>query len=124
MISKQIEERAAFYVEPMWVGNTNNPGRLHVPAGAVSNDDNTFMIGLGARLRIRPTVYLVGEFIPRVAGFDLGDDHVTFGVEKRVGGHSFQANFSNSLGSTLGQIAQGASDNDWFIGFNITRKFY
>ena len=124
VISKQIKEHAAFYVEPTWVGNTNNPGRLHVLAGAVSNDDNTFMIGLGARLRIRPTVYLVGEFIPRVAGFDLGDDHVTFGVEKRVGGHSFQVNFSNSLGSTLGQIAQGASDDDWFIGFNITRKFY
>ena len=49
---------------------------------------------------------------------------VTFGVEKRVGGHSFQVNFSNSLGSALGQIAQGASDDDWFIGFNITRKFY
>ena len=124
VISKQIKEHATFYVEPMWVGNTNNPGRLHGPAGAVSNDDDTFMIGLGARLRIRPTVYLVGEFIPRVAGFDLGDDHVTFGVEKRVGGHSFQVNFSNSLGSTLGQIAQGASDDDWFIGFNITRKFY
>ena len=45
VISKQIKEHATFYVEPMWVGNTNNPGRLHGPAGAVSNDDDTFMIG-------------------------------------------------------------------------------
>ena len=125
VFSRKVSEHVAFYVEPIWVGNTNNPGRLHIPVpDPVMADDDTFMIGLGARVRVRPTVYLVGEFIPRVAGFDSGDDHVTFGVEKSLGGHSFQVNFSNSLGSTLGQIAQGATEADWFIGFNISRKFF
>ena len=125
VFSRKVHEHAAFYVQPIWVGNTNNPGRFHIPVpDPVTTDDNTFMIGLGARVRVRPTVYLVGEFVPRVAGFDSGDDHVTFGVEKNLGGHSFQVNFSNSLGSTLGQIAQGATKGDWFIGFNITRKFF
>jgi len=73
---------------------------------------------------VRPTVYLIGEYAPRLAGFDDGAHHVSFGVEKRVGGHTFQLNVSNSLGSTPAQIAQGGSKDDWFIGFNIARKFY
>ena len=48
-----------------------------------------------------------------------------FGIEKRLGGHSFQLNFSNSIGSTIGQMARGAGGNeDWYLGFNISRKFY
>ena len=32
---------------------------------------------------------------------------------------------SNSLGTTLGQLAQGGATNDnWYIGFNISRKFF
>jgi hypothetical protein len=34
-------------------------------------------------------------------------------------------NVSNGFGTTLGQIARGASSNDnWYIGFNIARKFF
>ena len=124
VLSRKVGEHAAFYVEPIWVGNTNNPGIFHREPDMVTEDEHSLLIGLGARVRVLPTVYLVGEFTPRVAGFDAADHHVTFGLEKRVGGHSFQVNFSNGFGSTLGQIAQGASKDDWFIGFNITRKFF
>jgi hypothetical protein len=88
-------------------------------------DENTFMIGLGARLRIRPSTYLVGEITPRVAGFDPRVNLASFGLEMRAGGHLFQVNFSNGLGTTLGQIARGGTTNDsWYIGFNISRKFF
>ena len=37
----------------------------------------------------------------------------------------FQLNFSNSIGSTMAQTARGSSNNtDWFMGFNISRKFF
>jgi hypothetical protein len=44
----------------------------------------------------------------------------------------FQLNFSNTnLTTTLGQIAQGNSGatgvggtTEWYMGFNITRKFF
>jgi hypothetical protein len=118
--SYEFGNHGAVYVEPMWVGNTN---LLEV---SELEDNDTFIVGLGARLRIRPTVYLVGEYTARAAGFkDGGDDLASFGIEKRVGGHAFQLNFSNGFGTTWGPIARGSvGDNDWFIGFNITRKFF
>ena len=125
ILSKRLGERASVYVEPTWVGNVNKPGRFHpsVDDGATA-DDHSLMVGLGARVRVRPTVYLLGEYSPRVLGFDLGSHHASFAIEKRAGGHSFQLNISNGLGTTPAQVAQGASQDDWYIGFNIARKFY
>jgi hypothetical protein len=49
----------------------------------------------------------------------------TFGLEKRLGGHVFQVNFSNSLATTMAEMARGASnDSDWFLGFNLSRRFF
>jgi hypothetical protein len=70
-------------------------------------------------------VYLVGEFIPRASGYKPGVNHGSFGIEKRKGGHVFQLNFSNSWSTTMGQLARGGLDNDdWYMGFNISRKFF
>ena len=117
-ISREFGSYGAVYVEPMWVNNSNPlPQEL-------ADDNDTFIVGLGARLRIRPTVYLVGEFIPRT-GFEPGVHHGTFAVEKRAGGHVFQLNFSNGFGNTMGQLARGGtSSDDWYLGFNISRKFF
>jgi hypothetical protein len=118
VLSRELGRVGALYVEPIWVNNSNL-----LPEELVEHND-TFMVGLGARIRVRPTVYLVGEYIPRV-GNDPGVHHGTFGIEKRAGGHVFQFNFSNGLGNTMGQLARGGSSNeDWYIGFNIARKFF
>jgi len=118
-VSRTLGSRGAVYVEPIWVNNSN-PG-----PDALVDDNDTIMIGLAARIRVRPTVYLVGEVIPRVTGYDPGVNHGTFGIEKRAGGHTFQLNFSNSFGTTIGQLARGGFTNDdWYLGFNISRKFF
>ena len=80
------------------------------------------MLGLGARVRVLDTVSVVAEVLPRLYGFDQGEEYVSVGVEKQAGGHVFQLNVSNSIGTTPVQLAQGASQ-DWFIGFNITGGF-
>jgi hypothetical protein len=118
VIGRELGNAGALYFEPIWVNNTNPlPGEL-------TDDNDTFMFGIGGRIRIRPTVYVVGEFIPRV-GFDPGAHHGTFGIEKRAGGHTFQLNFSNGFGTTMGQLARGGtSSDDWYLGFNISRKFF
>jgi hypothetical protein len=119
LLSREFGEHGSVYAEPLWVNNTNPlPDEL-------ADDNNTFIIGLGARVRVRPTVYLLVEAAPRVNGYDPGVTHVSFGIEKRAGGHMFQLNFSNSFGTTLAQIARGGFNNDdWYLGFNLSRKFF
>jgi len=118
-ISRTLGPVGTVYVDPIWVNNSNP-----LPSQLADNND-TFLVGVGTRLRIRPSVYLVGEIIPRVAGYDPGVNHATFGIEKLLGGHVFQLNFSNGFGTTTGQIARGGTSNDdWYLGFNISRKFY
>ena len=74
---------------------------------------------------VRPTVYVVGEFAPRVSGYTPGVHHGSFAIEKRAGGHTFQLNFSNSFGTTMASIARGGfRSEDWYMGFNISRKFF
>ena len=119
IVSRVFGETLAAYVEPIWVNNTNPE-----PAELV-DDNDTFMVGLGARLRIRPTVYIVGEFAPRASGYHPGVHHGSFAIEKRAGGHVFQLNFSTSFGTTMANIARGGfRGEDWFMGFNISRKFF
>lgn len=114
--SRNLARRAAVYVEPLWVTNTN-------PVGG--GDDYTILVGLGARVRVRPSTYLVAEVSPLMAGRDPDVNLMSFGLEARAGGHLFQINVSNGFGTTLGQIARGGLGYDeWYIGFNIARKFF
>ena len=114
--SRKIGRVAAVYAEPIFVANSSP---------FEEGDNNTLMIGLGGRIRLRPALYLVGEVTPRVSGYKPGVDQGTIGIEMRSGGHTFQINFSNGFGTTLTQLAKGGVNNDsWFIGFNIARKFF
>lgn len=116
-VTGMVGETLAVHIDPIFVSNANLLSDV--------NDNNTFYVGIGGRLRIFSKVYIVAEISPRVAGFAPGKPLAAFGVEKRIGGHMFQLNFSNSFGTTLRQIAQGATSNhDWFMGFNISRKFF
>ena len=117
LASRKMGRFAALYAEPMYVINSS-------PFDD-DEDNNTAMIGLGTRVRLRPSLYVVGEWTPRLSGYKPGVDQGSFGVEMRSGGHSFQINFSNGFGTTLGQLARGGISSDsWFIGFNISRKFF
>ncbi|MBA2302559.1 MAG: hypothetical protein H0W08_07980, partial [Acidobacteria bacterium] len=104
------------YAEPMVVLNSS-PFEL--------GDEHTVMIGLGGRLRVRPSMYLLAEYTPRVTGYKPFADQISFAFETRAGGHLFQINVSNGFGTTLGQVARGGVDYDqWFLGFNLSRKFF
>jgi hypothetical protein len=119
IVSRTIGERLALYAEPAWVGDSN-------ASDLAGEDDSTLVLGLSGRVRVRPTVYAVVEVVPRLAGYEPGDPEIAFGIEKRVGGHVFQLNFSNSIGTTLAGTLRGggASTEHWYIGFNLSRKFY
>ena len=117
-ISRSLGRHGAIYAQPIWINNTNQ-----LPSELV-DDNSTFIVGVGTRLRVRPTVYLVAEAAPRF-GYTPDVAHVSFAIEKRAGGHSFQLNFSNAFGTTFAQVARGGVTNDnWYMGFNISRKFF
>ena len=115
VLSRELGDRGAIYVQPSFVANTN--------FSPVGEDDSTAMVGLGARLRFARNSYVFVEGSPRVSGFDPGDTLISFGFEQRYGGHVFQLNVSNGVGTTLAQVARGGSNN-WHLGFNLARKFF
>jgi hypothetical protein len=120
VVSRTVGTGAAFYAIPMWINNTNP-----LPKELV-DDNDTFALGLGTRLRVLRTVYLVGELMPRLGGYDPGKTTAAFGIEKRVGRHMFQLHFANHLSTTPANLARGAAAgrDDWYMGFNIYRKFF
>lgn len=120
--SRRLGNRGAVYASPSWIGNVrplSDPG---------SGDDGTFLLGLGGRVRVGEAYALLAEIHPRLAGYKGHPNSAalaTFAFERRVGGHAFQINVSNDLGTTPAQVARGRTGpDDWFIGFNISRKFY
>ena len=119
VLSREIGTRAAVYAHPFWVNNSNPD-----PAELV-DDNSTTMIGLGIRVRVFSNTYLVAEAAPRVAGYAPGSTHVSFGIEQRAGGHLFQITFANGQGTTPANVARGGSSaSNWYLGFNLARKFY
>ena len=132
-ISRAMSNWLVVYASPGFVGNTHAADFIeghddHIIPGVVdehANHDHTAFIGFGGRARIRPSVFVTGEYTPRIAGYDPGNGIWGVAVEKRTrgGGHTLQLNFTNSFGTTFGQIARGGSEHDVYLGFNITRKF-
>ena len=118
-ISRQIDDRAALYAVPMFVHNVTP-----ILADITGTKDHTFYLGLGGRVRIRPTVYVAAEVSPRLAGLAQGPAEYGFSIEKRAGAHMFQLNFSNSQFSTFAQTGGGGQPDSLFMGFNLTRKFF
>src|SRR5688572_28279142 len=115
VISRMAGDRLALYATPVWVHNT---------AALLNIERDTVFVGVGGRVRVSSTVYLVGEIAPRAGGYSPDKAAYGFGVEKRVGGHLFQINFNNGQGTTFGQLARGGLADSLFLGFNLARKFF
>jgi hypothetical protein len=114
-VSRMAAGRLAVYATPMWVHNT--AAMLHV-------DRDTFLIGIGGRVRVGSRVYLVAEIAPRASGYQPGKAAYGFAIEKRAGGHLFQLNVNNGQGTTFGQLARGGFADSLYLGFNLARKFF
>ena len=118
VISRKLGGHGAIYAEPIWIGNSNiNPND-------VDDDNDTFIVGLGTRLRHSP------EAVPRCRS--------RAAVRLRPGHHLRQFRHRNARrrafvsDQLLGRLrhddgADGArrfDSDDWYLGFNISRKFF
>jgi hypothetical protein len=113
--SRMVADRLAVYATPIWAHNT---------AALLDVERDTGMVGLGGRVRVSGSVYLVGEVVPRVGGYSPDKPAYGFALEKRAGGHIFQLNFNNGQGTTFGQLARGGFADSLYLGFNLSRKFF
>jgi hypothetical protein len=115
VVSRTLGTAAAVYASPFWAHNT-------APGTGITRD--TGYIGLGARVKIIPALYIVGEVTPRLGGYKPGDPEYAFSLEKRVGAHVFSLTFANGAATTYGQIARGGNPGALYLGFNLARKFF
>jgi Membrane bound beta barrel domain (DUF5777) len=115
VVSRMAADRLALYATPVWVHNT---------AALLNVDRDTVFVGIGGRVRVSSTVYVVAEVAPRTSGYRPDKAAYGFAIEKRAGGHLFQLNFNNGQGTTLGQIARGGFPDSLYLGFNLARKFF
>jgi hypothetical protein len=113
-VSRKISDVVALYATPIYVDNV----------APRAGDFNTFYLGVGGRVRVRPTVYVTAEIAPRLHGYESGEPAYGFSVEKRAGGHMFQLNFTNTFSTTYAQVARGGFANSLYLGFNLARKFF
>ncbi len=134
----RVQGRFAFYATPTFVKDAHTPtlrvlheGHEHTAgeeddaadADAHLDENNTAFVGIGSRVHLLETVSVVAEVSPRIYGYRPDSALWSVGIEKLTHGHVLQLNFSNSFGTTPGQIARGGSPHDVYLGFNLSRKF-
>jgi len=138
IVSRSIKNKAQFYAVPTFSIENR---RLVTKPGALESRPpnmpgiNTFSLGAGLAVNIRPTVALVTEVIPTlVHGRELGIHRpaYAFGIQKQVRGHAFTLGFSQGPGITVAQragtratfVGDPSADkpSGLFIGFNLMRR--
>ncbi len=139
ILSRSLTSRAQIYFVPtlslnnrrLLQGGFRSREILDVPG------INSFALGVGGSLDVRPTVALVAEVIPTLAhGRDLGIHRpaYSFGIQKKIWRHAFTFGFSTSPGTTVSQRAgtratflddpSADTPSGLFVGFDLTRQIY
>ncbi|MGH9326458.1 MAG: DUF5777 family beta-barrel protein [Terriglobia bacterium] len=140
IVSRSLRSRAQLYLVPTLSFN-NRP--LELVSGFESSDivnlpgHNTFSLGIGGALDIRPTVAVLAEVIPTLAnGRPMGilRPAYSFGIQKKIWRHAFTFGFTTAPGvsaadragtraSFLG-LPNADTPSGLFIGFDLTRQLF
>ncbi|MGA2602470.1 MAG: DUF5777 family beta-barrel protein [Bryobacteraceae bacterium] len=140
IFSRSITSRAQVYIVPTASFNA----RPLVQATGFQSADipdypgvNTFSIGVGAAVDIRPTVALIAEVIPTVLNAsELGIHRpaYSFGIQKKIYRHAFTLGLTTSPGVTVSQragtraefLGQPNADTPGglFFGFDLMRQIH
>src|SRR5260370_13983792 len=150
MVERRVTQYVHLFFSPAVHLNSNGQRRFNPRssdffpaqplADSVDLGQHTGSFGFGADGRIRPSVSLMFEFTPRV-GFKQGnvisvfdstfthligfknqsEPEIGFGIEKRIGRHSFSLTFSNTQATTTNRYNSSNLDlspSHFVIGFN------
>lgn len=121
--------RLRLYVTPSLVFNSRRDDRIFVPAGFTAPQHNhTFSLGLGGDVAVNDWFSMMGEVIPRVAGFGgiaaRDDPSYGAGVKLRSWGHVFSIFVTNSRDFTPANysVSGNRENSSVSLGFNIFRR--
>ena len=120
VMSRSFLNRFALNVDPTFVFNLRRPDN-----GAI--EKSMVAIGLGGSVKLRESMAIVGEFIPRVTGNPQPSDFfhtaptASFGFQFRTQRHVFELVVSNSWETNTAGSALGGPEEK-HIGFNIFRR--
>ncbi|HKY04440.1 MAG TPA: DUF5777 family beta-barrel protein [Blastocatellia bacterium] len=153
MLARSVTRHVTLFFSPAvhFKSNGNHrfnprPEDFFPPASAADDFElgtHTGSFGFGVNARVRPTVSLLFEYTPRV-GFKLGqvlplfnedfsiagfenrsEAAIGFGIEKRLGRHSFAFTFSNTQATTTSRYNSSnlvLPPSRFTIGFNLFRR--
>jgi hypothetical protein len=123
--SRSFGDRFSLAVVPGIAFNTRDENTFLPPSFLFGADsDYTASIGVGAGLRVLPTVSLVAEYVPRVAGFKgerFDRPAVSIGIQKATFRHMFEFVISTASPLTTAQYTVNGTDT-FKVGFNIYRR--
>ena len=115
------------HATPIAVFNSRSDLEAEFRPGAINGDKNhTFSLGVGTDIAFNRRLSLVGEYIPRLAGFGgFGNDRASLagGVKIRTRRHVFQIMITNNRFMSPSRYAVNATTTDYAFGFNIYRRF-
>lgn len=125
IVTRTFADRVSFTASPTFAFNTRNEASGLPPEFRFGEEHNgTVALGLGAGVRVLRTTSIVGEYIPRLWGFqgEIKDrPGVAMGLQKSTFRHTFELVVTRQLPMTTSQYAvQG--DDAFKIGFNIYRR--
>ncbi len=120
VLSRTFFNRFSLNVDPTFLFNLKRPDND-------ATEKHLVAIGLGGSLKLRESMAIVGEFIPRVTGNPLGNDFLhreptaSFGFQFRTHRHVFEIVLSNAWETNIAGSALGGPDEK-HIGFNLYRR--
>ena len=125
VLTHTVGTRFSFTLSPTFAFNTRDEFSNVPPESRYGEEHNdTISLGVGAGIRLLDTTSIVGEFIPRLWGFQGERDDrggVSMGLQKSTNRHTFELVVSRQIPMTTAQYAvQGTGL--FRIGFNIYRR--
>ncbi len=117
--------RLRVYAVPTLVLNSRQDAVLPIFLDPINPEHNhTFSLGLGADVMLTPSLSLVTEFVPRLAGFGgFGAEHPAISAAAKLNswGHVFTVGVSTSRSFTPSEYAVN-NVKDYSLGFNVYRR--
>jgi mono/diheme cytochrome c family protein len=138
IFSRSITPHAQLYVVPTASFNDRRLTQAGFPGPVPDTPGiNTFSLGVGLAVDIRPTVALVAEVIPTLVNgpeLDIHRPAYSFGIQKKIWRHAFTLGLTNSPGTTVSQRAatrasflnqpNADTPSGMFLGFDLTRQIH